>query len=229
MNALRRLDDHLFFAINSLARHTGWLHGPLLAYAEYGVVLFGLLLLAGVLVTRHAPTRRLAAAGWAGLGTLLAVAINQPITHLFSEARPYTTHPHMLLLASRSSDYSFPSDHAVMAGAVAAGLWLVSYMLGLVATSVAVLMAFTRAYIGAHYPWDVAAGLAVGAAVVLLGWLLLAPPLTAMTGWLRRQPGLRSMLSGTNNLGSLPGDRSRPSSAATAMRRHPAFRRKSAA
>lgn len=200
MDALRTLDDRLFFAINSFARHTGWLHDPMLAYANYGVVLFGVLLAAGLALTRHEPTRHLAAAGWAGLGTLLAVAVNQPLTHLFSEARPYTTHPHAFLLASRSSDYSFPSDHAVMVGAAAAGIWLVSDRLGLIATCAAMLMAFTRVYIGAHYPWDVITGLAVGAAVILLGWLLLSTPLVAITGWLRHQPGLRSMFSETETL-----------------------------
>jgi membrane-associated phospholipid phosphatase len=193
MDSLRNLDDRLFFDVNSLARHTGWWHGPMLAYAQYGVVVFGLLLFAGLLVTRHAPSRHLAGAGWASLAVLVAVAVNQPITHIVNEARPYTTHPHVLLLASRSSDLSFPSDHAVMAGAVAAGLLLVSRRLGLVATAAALLMAFVRVYVGAHYPWDVIAGLAVGVGVAVLGWLLLGTPLTALTRWLRNRPGLRTL------------------------------------
>lgn len=197
MNPLRRLDDSLFFDINSFARHIGWLHGTLLAYANYGVILVGLLLVIGVLLMRHAASRRLAAATWAGLATMLAVAVNQPIVHLVSEARPYTTHPHIFLLATRSSDLSFPSDHAVMAGAAAAGLWLVSRKLGLIATVAAVVLAFTRVYIGAHYPWDVVVGLTVGAVASLLGWLLLAPLLSALAAWLRRLPGLRSVFSET--------------------------------
>ena len=79
-----------------------------------------------------------------------------------------------------------------MAGAVAAGLLLVSRRLGLVAAVAALLMAFSRVYIAAHYPWDVLAGLALGAAVAPLGWLLLRRPLTALTGWLRSLPGVRA-------------------------------------
>jgi undecaprenyl-diphosphatase len=56
-------------------------------------------------------------------------------------------------------------------------------------------MAFTRVYVAAHYPWDVLAGLALGAAVALLGWLLLAAPLTTLTGFLRRQPPLEAVFS----------------------------------
>jgi membrane-associated phospholipid phosphatase len=192
VNPLRILDDRLMLAVNSLARHTGWLHAPVLAYASYGVLLFGALLLAGVLVARRRSTRDLAAAGWACVATLLAVALNQPVGHLFAEARPYAAHPGLLRLADPTRDFSFPSDHAVMAGAVAAGLLLVSRRLGLVAAAAAVLMAFARVYIAAHYPWDVLAGLAFGAAVATLGWLLLRRPLTALTGWLRSLPGVRA-------------------------------------
>jgi membrane-associated phospholipid phosphatase len=118
---------------------------------------------------------------------LTALAINQPIGRGFSEPRPYATHPHLLVLASHTGDFSFPSDHAVMAGAVAAGLLLVSRPLGLVAAAAAVLMAFARVYIAAHYPWDVIAGLVLGATTALLGWVLLGTPLTAFARWLRHQ------------------------------------------
>jgi len=191
MHSLRALDDRLLLDVNSLARHTGWLHGPVLAYATYGLALFAVLLLAGVLLRRRASTPALAAAGWAVLATLLAVGLNQPLVSGFAEARPYTAHPQLLVLATRSSDFSFPSDHAVMAGAAAAGLWLTSRLLGAIATVAALVMAFSRVYIAAHYPWDVAAGLVFGALVALLGWLLLRVPLVALTRWLRDRPGVR--------------------------------------
>jgi undecaprenyl-diphosphatase len=195
MNPLRQLDDQLLLAINSFARHTTWLHAPFLAYAKYGLALFGLLLVAGVLSARRDQTRVLAAAGWACIATLLAVGLNQPVGHLFAEARPYVTHPLILRLADVTTDFSFPSDHAVMGGAVAAGLLLVNRRLGLLAALAAALMAFARVYIGAHYPWDVLGGLALGAAVVRLGWMLLRSPLTALTDRLRRQPGMRTVFA----------------------------------
>lgn len=48
------------------------------------------------------------------------------------------------------------------------------------------LLAFSRVYVGAHYPIDVTAGLVLGAAVVLLGLpltrLLLTPAVTWLAG-----------------------------------------------
>jgi membrane-associated phospholipid phosphatase len=195
LDSLRQLNDQLLLAINSLARNTTWLHVPALAYAKYGSVLFAVLLLAGVVISRRAPSRVLAAAGWACLATLIALGLNQPFGHLFHEARPYATHPHILRLADFTTDFSFPSDHAVMGGAVAAGLLLVNRRLGLLPCLAAALMAFTRVYIGAHYPWDVLGGLAVGASVAILGWLLLRHPLTTLAGWLRPHPGLNGFFA----------------------------------
>jgi membrane-associated phospholipid phosphatase len=203
MNRLRQLDDQLFFAINSFARRTPGLHAPFLAYAKYGLALFVLLLLAGVLIARRDQARVLAASGWACVATLLVVGLNQPVGHLFAEARPYATHPQILRLADVTTDFSFPSDHAVMGGAVATGLLLVNRRLGLLAALAAALMAFARVYIGAHYPWDVLGGLILGGAVVLLGWLLLRHPLTNLTTWLRRQPGLRAVFPDPENLAQI--------------------------
>jgi membrane-associated phospholipid phosphatase len=191
MDTLHRLDDRLFTNVNDLARHTGWLHGAVLAYAGYGVVLFAALLLAGLWLRRADTDRALAAAGWAPLAVLLALGLNQPLVSAFAEARPYTSHPGVLVLASHSSDFSFPSDHAVMAGAATAGLWLVSRALGALAAVAALVMAFSRVYIAAHYPWDVAVGLLFGALVALLGWVPVRALLTVVTGWLRARPGLR--------------------------------------
>lgn len=202
MDALHRLDDQLFFAINALAAHTGWLHAPIGLYANYGVVLFAVLLALALLHARTASSRTLAAAGWAGLGTLIAVGLNQPLGQLVHEARPYTTYPHVFLLAHRSSDFSFPSDHAVMAGAVATGLLIAWRRLGVLAVPAALLMAFARVYIAAHYPWDVLAGLLVGAAVVALGWLLLRTPLTAVTDALRRTRPLSGLFAPADDAAS---------------------------
>ena len=63
------IDTQWFEFLNSLARVTPWLHGPVLGYASYGVVLFGGLLLgAWWLARRQANPTAMAAALWAPSG-----------------------------------------------------------------------------------------------------------------------------------------------------------------
>lgn len=190
------MNETLFDQVNRFAVATPWLHGVMAAYANYGVVLFAVLLLAGWWTARREDRPgRMAAAVLAGVSTLLAVAINQPIVSLVHEARPYTTHPGLLVLAHRSTDPSFPSDHATMAGAVAVGLWIVSRRLGLIAIVAGLLMAFARVYIAAHYPFDVVAGLLLGAIVAVVVYLIGRIPVTRLVvivGDTRLRPLVRS-------------------------------------
>lgn len=168
------LDRSWFLHINSFARQTPWLHAVIRAYAQYGVVLFASLLVWSWWTARgRRDLTLMTAALWAPVGVLIAVGLNQPLGHWVHEPRPYASLNHVEVLVSRSSDFSFPSDHAVMAGAVAAGVWLVSRHLGLLTGLAAVLMGFARVYVGAHYPGDVAVGLLFGSAVTLLGYRVL--------------------------------------------------------
>ena len=171
----------LFLSVNDFARSTPWLHGPLTLYAGYGLVVFAGLLVAGWWIARKAADpARMAAALWAPTGMLLALAVNQPIVAAVNESRPYASLPDILVLATPTTDPGFPSDHAMVAGAVTAGLFLVDRRLGWVTAAAAALMAFSRVYIAAHYPLDVAVGLLLGAAVSLAGYGLAHRPLTRM-------------------------------------------------
>jgi undecaprenyl-diphosphatase len=188
-------DTALFLTINELARATEWLQPVVLAYASYGVVLFAALLLGGWwLARRSASVPAIAAALWAPAGMLLALAINQPVAALVGEPRPDTLYPHILVLAQHSTDPSFPSDHAVMAGSVTAGLFLVSRRLGAWSALAAVLMAVARVYVGAHFPQDVLAGLLLGAAVALVGFRVASGVLTKLVTALEAGP-LRPLLT----------------------------------
>ena len=194
----RQIDAGLMERVNRFARGTSWLHGPMKAYAGYGVVLFAVLLIAGWWLSRPRSSTGLAATFWAGAAGLLAVAVNQPLVSFFAEARPYAANSSLLVLADRSSDPSFPSDHAVLVGAIAAVLWFVNRRLGAAATAGALLMAFARVYTAAHYPHDVAGGLVLGAAIGVLGWLALRRPLTALIDRLRRT-ALRPLLAAASS------------------------------
>jgi len=189
------VDRSWFVHLNSFAKATPWLHAGFRGYAEVGVVLFAAVLVWSWWTARSSrDLSAVSAALWAPAGTLLAVGLNQPLGNWVREPRPYTTLRHVEVLVARSSDFSFPSDHAVMAGAVAAGVWLANRRLGMLTAVAAVLMAFTRVYVGAHYPGDVVLGLLFGAAVTLFGYLMLRRVLEAVVTRLADTP-VRVLLS----------------------------------
>lgn len=172
------MDTALYRSINAFARRTPWLHGAARTFAGPGIALFALALLAGYVVARRRNDRRaVAGVAWAGGAALVALAIGQVIGGAVGRLRPYATLPGMEVLVAHTTDVSFPSDHATVAGAVAMGLLLVHRRLGLAAVAAAVLMAGTRVYVGAHYPGDVLAGLALGAVVAAAGHVVLVPRL----------------------------------------------------
>jgi undecaprenyl-diphosphatase len=104
-----------------------------------------------------------------------ALLVNQALIRIWDRPRPFIAHPHTVhVLVSRSTDSSFPSDHAAASIAIAVAVLLLHRRLGLVVLAVALLVCYSRVYVGAHYPGDVLAGAAIGLAVTLLLWRPLA-------------------------------------------------------
>jgi undecaprenyl-diphosphatase len=81
--------------------------------------------------------------------------------------RPERAEEPVIMRAPANGAYGFPSNHAINMGAAAAVL-SIAYPAGtIVFAAAAALVAYSRVYVGAHYPGDVLAGLALGAAI---GW-----------------------------------------------------------
>src|SRR3954469_22302848 len=183
------MDSSLYRWINRLADRTSWAHGLFKANAGYGIVLFAVLLLVAYLNGRqHDDLTAVAASAWAGAAAIVALGIGQLIGSAVDRARPYETMTNVHLLVSKTTDFSFPSDHATVAGAVAVGLLFANRRWGIVASVFAVLMAFTRVYVGAHYPADVLAALVLGGAVAAAGALTLVPLLSRLVDRLATSP-----------------------------------------
>jgi membrane-associated phospholipid phosphatase len=102
-------------------------------------------------------------AGSFGVGQLVKLVVRRPRPDL----------PELPPLMPTISNRSYPSAHATTSAAAARVLPpLLEPVLGSaaapVAGSVAVAMSLSRLYLGVHWPSDVAAGLALGAAVAEL-------------------------------------------------------------
>lgn len=195
------MDTSLYLDINRWARSTPWLHGPLAAYALWG----GLAALAVAVVAtwwfvlRYRPdgTAALILLIAGGAGSLVALGLNQLIGHAVNRVRPCLAIAHALVLLNCARDPSFPSDHAMIAGALVFALFVADRRVGLVGLALALLLAFARVYAGVHYPSDVAAGLVIGAAtdaVVILVARLAFPIVLPAADRLARSP-LRPLLT----------------------------------
>jgi len=123
---------------------------------------------------RRRATPALATTVLTALTTLAADTVALGVKDLVHRTRPFVTHPQIHPLYAVHSS-SFPSGHAATAFA---GAILLSYLAPRSAplfVALASAISFSRVYVGVHYPIDVAAGAAIGAAVgslaVLLLWL----------------------------------------------------------
>ncbi|WP_441597530.1 MULTISPECIES: phosphatase PAP2 family protein [unclassified Ensifer] len=104
----------------------------------------------------------------AGLSFLLGLAINQIILVFVHRIRPYDAGITRLLI-ERSADPSFPSDHATAAFAIAATFLLCGMRTrGLWFLGAAVLIAFSRVYLGIHYVGDILGGVLTGGLAAML-------------------------------------------------------------
>jgi undecaprenyl-diphosphatase len=122
------LNTSLYLDINDFSRHSAWAHGFMRAYALWlgAVLLVVVFLLAYGVIWRRRDPRAAALMGLGGVGTFVALGLNQIVGHVFKELRPYDTLRHVLVLVPKANDYAFPSDHAVVAGALVASVLLVS-------------------------------------------------------------------------------------------------------
>ena len=99
----------------------------------------------------------------------LGVVLYTLLKHLFVRERPFITHTAIDPAAAPLDRYSFPSGHTLHAVSFA---WQASAHfpeLGLLLLPLAALIAGSRVVLGLHYPSDVLAGAALGAALAELG------------------------------------------------------------
>lgn len=182
---------HWFITQAANAPH--WLDDLVSFYASYGLGLFALMMIWCWWQARRArDSVDMAMALAVPVAVVVAYVVNDIVKSVFDEARPcqVITSPATVQPCPGAGDWAFPSNHAAIAAAAAAAVWLISRRLGIIATLAALVMGFSRIWVGAHYPHDVLVGLVVGAVVavpVMLAAKRYGPPLVVRleSGFLR--------------------------------------------
>lgn len=176
--------------MNSGVATRDWLADATTTLADILVPLYALATVGLWFLARpYGSTRWKCASASALVSAAVALLVNQAISHLWERPRPFTTHPALThVLGGRTTDPSFPSDHAAAAFAIAFAVLVFSRWAGAFFLAGAVLIGLSRIALGMHYPSDVLGGMLVG---------LAAAALVTRPGrpWIARLVGLVSRVS----------------------------------
>lgn len=148
-------DAHFLWLAMAIAEGTSWLCVALLAVAAW-----------------RQPAQRSYA-----MATLVAAAVAALAAHALAAAlnlpRPFVAglSPNYIAHGARGS---LPSAHATVMFTMAMVLWLRPALrkLGVAVFAIALVTGWARVYVGAHFPFDIAAGFALAVVLTALFWVL---------------------------------------------------------
>jgi len=170
------VDWRVYHSINVWVSHHHWL-GQVFRYVESdGVVVLAVATFLLWLLARPGADRKWKLASSSALAAAaLGLLFDQIVHAIWDRARPYEAHAGVYHPYSSSTDAGFPSDHASASFGIAFAVFLFDRLVGSLFLAAAVLISAGRVIVGAHYPLDVIAGLAVGVACALVVVKLAAP------------------------------------------------------
>ena len=140
-------------------------------FAQYGIYVIVAQLAASWFIRAGMGEQRRIAVYSALVSAGIALAIALMIQRVYDHPRPFVDRTDYVLLMRHAADSSFPSEHATAAFAISAAAGLYRQRLGILMLLIACVIAFSRVYVGVHYPADVGAGAAIGVVSAFAVWL----------------------------------------------------------
>lgn len=176
------IDYWMFQQVNQLAERFSLLDQLMAFFTEYGPMLLVAMLVWIFLFNRGDRTLQRQTVLLALAIVALAIGLNKCIELFYFRSRPFVTHDVILLIEKSAKSTSFPSNHSAGAFAIAFAFLWKRRKFGIVLLGVAVLMAFSRVFVGVHYPADVLTGALIALiATAILKWQ--SPRLEQLFSW----------------------------------------------
>lgn len=198
--AVPDVSSDLYREVTDFAAGTpGWVQS-VAAVATQGILLvFAAAFVAAWWRARRSTARTMALALLVPAIVAAAYAVNEVVKSLVQEERPCRAVQQIakpLVSCPEPGDWSFPSNHSVIAGAAAVSLVIAwrQVVMSVLLPCVALLEGSSRVFVGAHYPHDVLVGLMIGAFAAALLALAALSPATRFVEALRERPALRPVL-----------------------------------
>jgi undecaprenyl-diphosphatase len=181
------VDYRLYHAINQFVYHHSWLGRGLETLETWAVPVLAVATVGLWLLARPGGDRKWKLACASALGSAaLALLINRVIAEIWHRQRPFAAHPSAHVWGARSTDASFPSDHASASFGIAFAVFLFDRVVGSVFLAAAAVISVGRVFVGEHYPLDVIAGCLVGLASALLVARLARPLISRLVRLVER-------------------------------------------
>lgn len=167
IDAIMNFDSAVLLFIQETLR-TDFLNGIMPVITHLGDSGFIWILL-GIVLLFPPKTRR------SGFDLLVCLALAYVFNDLIlkplvARARPFDALEEITILINAPSSFSFPSGHTNASFAAAFALTRAFGKKGAWSYILAVLIAFSRCYVGVHYPTDVMVGMIVGTASAALAY-----------------------------------------------------------
>lgn len=165
LEMLQNLDGDILLFIQDHVRQP-WMDGFWKAVTHLGDAgVFWIILAIVLLIVKKGRTAGLGAAFALGIGALIT---NVALKNAVARVRPYEVVPGLIRIIGQQHDFSFPSGHTCASFAAAVALYkTLPRRWGIACLVLAVLISFSRLYVGVHYPSDVLGGAVIG---IFAGW-----------------------------------------------------------
>ncbi|HFU7090072.1 TPA: undecaprenyl-diphosphatase [Bacillus cereus] len=165
LDLINSIDYKIFNFINKHVEENLIIDNMMIFLAEYAQFLFPIVLIVFWLLNKG-KGRIFVFQTTLAFG--IAFTLTKFIKMLFYRDRPFVSHLDINQLVDHSINSSFPSNHATSALVIAVSIYLFYKRLGIACLIIALGIAFSRIWVGVHYPVDVIVGIIFGSCISLL-------------------------------------------------------------